>query len=112
MTYEDLAKSLRCCARMVDCGPECPRYVLGTKGCIRGLKLEAADTIEKLAAGNKKEKLELINLRNRVRAQREEIKRLSMKISMMEKAGVEFEEIFPGTLEELEQMVEAVGVLQ
>jgi len=44
--YENIVKSLRHCAEN-DCSPECPRAGIG-KGCISGLKREAADAIEEL----------------------------------------------------------------
>ena len=44
--YENIINSLRYCAEK-DCSPKCPRAGIG-KGCIAGLKREAADAIEQL----------------------------------------------------------------
>ena len=46
--YENIVNSLRYCAEN-DCSPKCPRAGIG-KGCIAGLKREAADAIEELSA--------------------------------------------------------------
>lgn len=69
-----------------------------------------------------KEKLEMMNLRNRVRAQREEIKRLQAEVNRLldvieKKLGGDddsdvMEALFPETLEDLEKMLNAVGVRQ
>ena len=46
MSNDEIIKALRYCANY-DCTSECPRAGIGN-GCIRGLKLEAADAIEEL----------------------------------------------------------------
>lgn len=45
--YEETIKALRHCAEY-DCSAECPRAGIG-RGCVSGLKREAADAIEELS---------------------------------------------------------------